>query len=367
MQLDRSRLWDLRSVLRPGCLFGSSLDRSQPYRSELIWHRGLSDYSFVPASKPFSFEPILCERTERPPEGHEWRYELKLDGFRAIGRESGRSAQLWSRNQKDFTRRFSDIVKGIRELSDDTVVDGEIVALDENGKPSFNLLQGFGTASAIVLYPFDLLMLRGKDVRIWPLDDRREQLREIISPLPDTIRYSETFNVPLSELMRAVREHRLEGIVTKRAGSQYRSGERSSDWLKWRANRGQEFVIGGYSPNGDVLDSLLVGYYDGRELMYAASVRAGIPSEFRRALLTHFEELRIPRCPFVNLPDRTEGRWGEGLTAAKMAVCYWLHPFIVARIEFLEWTPKTRLRHPRFAGIRSDKDAPEVVQGDASI
>src|SRR6516162_5256961 len=106
------------------------------------------------------------------------------------GRKSGRSAQLWSRNQKDFTRRFRDVAKAIADLPNDSVIDGEIVALDENGKPSFNLLQGFGTAQAIVLYAFDLLMLRGKDVRLWPLDDRREQLREIVT-LPATIRYSE--------------------------------------------------------------------------------------------------------------------------------------------------------------------------------
>src|SRR5215472_15146255 len=107
--------------------------------------------------------------------------------------------------------------------------------------------------------------------------------------------------------MRAVRKHKLEGIVAKRAGSPYRSGERSADWVKWRANRGQEFVIGGYVPNGDALDSILVGYFAGRDLMYAASVRAGIPSGFRRLLLPHFEELRIGRCPFANLPERTEG------------------------------------------------------------
>ena len=275
------------------------------------------------ARKTFSFEPMLCESAERPPEGSEWRYELKLDGFRAMGRKSGRSAQFWSRNQKDFTRRFSGVVRGVAELPNDTVIDGEIVALDENGRPSFNLLQGLGDAHAIVLYAFDLLMLRGKDVRMWPLDDRREQLREIILPLPEPIRYSETFNVPLAELMPAVRKHQLEGIVAKRAGSHYRSGERSADWVKWRANRGQEFVIGGYLPNGNILDSLLVGYYEGRHLMYAASVRAGIPSEFRRVLIPHLERLCISRCPFANLPDRSEGRWGEGLTAAKMALWRW--------------------------------------------
>jgi DNA ligase D-like protein (predicted ligase) len=306
---------------------------------------------------------MLCESAACPPDGGEWRYELKLDGFRAIGRKSGRSAQLWSRNQKDFTRRFPDVVKGIRELPNDTVIDGEIVALDIAGKPSFNLLQGLGTGPAvIVMYAFDLLMWQGRDVRGWPLEERRQQLRDMVQHLPDATRFSETFDVPLSELMRAVRKHQLEGIVAKRAASPYRSGERSADWVKWRANRGQEFVIGGYIPNGEALDSILVGYYKGPDLIYAASVRAGILAEFRRVLLQHFEELRVPRCPFANLPERAEGRWGEGLTAEKMAKCSWLDPFLVVRIEFLEWTPENRLRHPRFAGIRSDKDARDVVR-----
>jgi bifunctional non-homologous end joining protein LigD len=156
------------------------------------------------------------------------------------------------------------------------------VALDEHGKPSFNLLQGFGDAQVIALYAFELLMLQGKDVRHWTLKDRREQRRELVPNLPDTIRYSETFNVSLAELMGTVKKHQLEGIVAKRSGSPYRSGERSADWLKWRANRGQAFVIGGYIPNRNVLDSLLVGYYEGHKLMYAASVRAGIPVQYRR-------------------------------------------------------------------------------------
>jgi len=183
------------------------------------------------------------------------------------------------------------VVKGIAELPSDTVIDGEVVALDKTGKPSFNLLQGFGGgASAIVLYAFDLLMLQGKDTRVWPLEERREQLRQIVLHLPEAIRFSEMFDVLLSELIREVRQHQLEGIVAKRAGSEYRSGARSADWLKWRANRGQEFVIGGYIPNGDVLDSILLGYFIGRNLMYAASVRAGFSAEFRRVLLPHFEE-----------------------------------------------------------------------------
>jgi ATP-dependent DNA ligase len=101
---------------------------------------------------------------------------------------------------------------------------------------------------------------------------------------------------------------------------------------------------------------------EGPQWCYAGRIRAGIPVQFRRAALPHFEQLRIPRCPFFNLPDRTEGRWGEGLTTARMALCRWLDPVLVARIEFLQWTPEQRLRHPRFAGIRSDKNARDVIR-----
>jgi bifunctional non-homologous end joining protein LigD len=149
-------------------------------------------------------------------------------------------------------------------LPNDTIIDGEIVALDEHGKPSFNLLQWMDKADGIALYAFDLLMLNSRDVRLWALGERREALRELINALPATIRYSETFNFSLAGLTKAVRQNHLEGIVAKRAGSHYRSGERSGDWLKWRANRGQEFVVGGYLPSGDALDSILVGDYEGR-------------------------------------------------------------------------------------------------------
>jgi len=317
----------------------------------------------VSTPKAFSFKPMLCQRTARPPEGPQWRYELKLDGYRAIARKSGRSTQLWSRNQKDFARRFQAVAKAIAYLPEDTAIDGEVVALDHSGRPSFELLQGLGgPAPLIVFYAFDLLMFRGKDVRPWCLEERRGQLGDMVAQLPDTVRYSDTFNVPLADLVLEVRKRKLEGIVAKRARSPYRSGERCGDWLKWRANRGQEFVIGGYVANGEALDSILVGYFKDAKLMYAGRIRAGIPTALRRVLLPHFEELRVARCPFRNLPDRTEGRWGEGLTAARMGSCRWLEPFIVARIEFLEWTPEGRLRHPRFAGIRSNKDARDVVR-----
>jgi bifunctional non-homologous end joining protein LigD len=168
-----------------------------------------------------------------------------------------------------------------------------------------------------VFYVFDLLMLRGKDSRLSPLEQRRKRLRKIVDGLPEIIRYSETFTVPAETLIRVLRENGLEGIVAKRAGSTYRSG-RSGDWVKWRANRGLEFVIGGYIPASSTLDSLLVGYFQGHELVYAGRIRAGLVAETRRALLSHFAQLRIDHCPFRNLPERTKGRWGEGLAAEDM-------------------------------------------------
>lgn len=129
-------------------------------------------------TKVFSFEPMLCENAEWPPEGSQWRYELKLDGFRAIGHKLGRTARLWSRNHKDFSRRFRSVASALGELPDDTIVDGEIVALDQDGRPAFNLLRGFGEAAEIVLYTFDLLMWRGRDVRSSPVEERRARLSE---------------------------------------------------------------------------------------------------------------------------------------------------------------------------------------------
>lgn len=245
------------------------------------------------------------------------------------------------------------------------MVNGEFVALDLAGKPAFNLLAGFGGgAIGIVLYTFDLLMMRGKDVRSWPLEERRRHLREIAQQLP-SIRYSERFDVPLTDLVSAVRQHGLEGIIAKRLGSPYRSGESCGDWLKWRVNSAEEFVIGGYIPGDDLVDSILVGNYEDRDLMYAGRVRAGLTARSRRALVPYFEALRVPRCPFSNLPERTEGHWGEGLTAPKWICAAGL--ILSSLRESSSWNGlRTILRHPRFAGILCDKDARDVTRDGAA-
>jgi len=309
------------------------------------------------------FEPMLCLAVAKLPEGPEWQLELKLDGYRGIGFKSHGGAHLASRNGKNLNDRFPTITRALNQLPDETVIDGEIVALNEDGLPSFNLLQNFGGAEhTILFYAFDLLILSGADLRSRPLEQRRALLRELIPTLGDPIRHSETFEVPVAELLATVRQHALEGIVAKRRNSTYRPGDRSGDWVKLRANRCQEFVIGGYVPSGTSFDSILVGYFEGSELTYAARIRSGFVPALRQKVFAQFRGLQLEECPFVNLPERGRGRWGEGLTAEDMKHCRWLKPRLVASIEFLEWTPENRLRHPKFVALRDDRDASQIIR-----
>ncbi len=148
-----------------------------------------------------------------------------------------------------------------------------------------------------------------------------------------------------------MKEQGLEGLVAKRRDSKYEPGERSGAWLKMRVNRSQEFVIGGYTVGGRHFDALIFGYWEGGRLMYAARTRSGFIPVLREQLHQRFRELETPECPFANLPEARAGRWGEGLTAAKMKNCRWLKPVLVGQFEFGEWTPDRHLRHSRFVAL----------------
>ena len=163
-------------------------------------------------------------------------------------------------------------------------------------------------------------------------------------------------------MLRAVREQGLEGVVAKRKDSLYEPGKRTGAWIKYRVNRGQELVIGGYIPGPHGLDSIIVGYYRGVDLIYVARVGNGFVPASRREVFGKLRKLAIRECPFVNLPESGKGRWGEGLTADVMTKCVWVKPELAAQIEFLEWTEGDHLRHARFAGLREDKDARSVIK-----
>jgi len=165
-----------------------------------------------------------------------------------------------------------------------------------------------------------------------------------------------------TDLLAAVREQRLDGIIGKRKDSLYESGKRTGAWIKHRLNSGQELVIGGYVPGTHGLDAIIVGFYRGKDLIYVARVRNGFVPASRRQLFERLRLLVSPECPFVNLPETHRPRWGEGLTADDMKKCVWLRPELVAQIEFLEWTASDHLRHSKFIGLREDKDPRRVVK-----
>jgi bifunctional non-homologous end joining protein LigD len=158
-----------------------------------------------------------------------------------------------------------------------------------------------------------------------------------------------------------VKEHGLEGVVAKRADSVYEPGKRSGLWSKYRVNLGQEFVVGGYTA-GNPFDALVVGFYRGKDLMFAGRVRAGFVPATRREVLAKLKGLKIAKCPFANLPEKEPGRWGQGLTAEKMKLCTWVKPEVVIRIDFAEWTGADKLRHTKFVALRDDKPARRVVR-----
>ena len=208
---------------------------------------------------------MLLLRTEKLPEGPDWQLELKLDGYRALAIKSDGKIHLRSRNDNDFNERYPGIVKGLAAMPDDTVIDGEVVALDPDGKPSFNLLQNYASGTASLhFFIFDLLVLKGQDVMGESLTKRRELLEKHVFPkMEEPIRYSPILEASLKDLVRSVKSQGLEGLVAKRRASKYEPGQRSGAWQKMRVNEGQELVIAGYTPSPKNFDALVIGYYEG--------------------------------------------------------------------------------------------------------
>jgi bifunctional non-homologous end joining protein LigD len=307
-------------------------------------------------------EPMLLLRTDRLPEGPEWTHEIKLDGYRALAFKKGGKVHLRSRNDNDFNARYPTIVAALAPLPNHTLIDGEVVALDDDGKPSFNTLQNYGPAGApLHFYVFDLLVLEGRDVTKEPLETRRRLLEERVLPeLSEPIRYSPVLKASLKDLIESVKEQGFEGLVAKRRDSKYESGLRSGAWQKMRVNQGQELVIAGYTPSPKNFDALVIGYYEGNKLMFAARTRNGFTPASRAGLFKKIKPLKTTECPFANLPEKKSGRWGAGLTAAKMEECRWLQPRLVGQFEFVEWTGDNHLRHSKFVALRTDKKAKGV-------
>lgn len=323
----------------------------------------------LPRAKPEFVEPMKCELDDKLPRGAEWIYEIKFDGIRAIAVKLRRKVDLISRNEKDFTRKYPQVAAAVSRLPcRQAVLDGEIVAVDPQGRSSFQLLQA-GKMSGqepapILYYVFDLLNLDGRDLKDLPLVRRKEMLKELVSSIGDTVMFSAGFLAESERVIKAAKARGLEGLIAKQRDSKYEPGRRSHAWVKFKWTNEQEFVVGGYTrPKGSRshFGALLVGYYKGKQLIFASKVGTGFDEARLASLHKRFNSLERTECPFADLPT-SRGAGGLGVTAAEMRRCTWLKPELVAQIRFAEWTRDGHLRQPVFLGLREDKNPREVVR-----
>ena len=321
----------------------------------------------LPKGKPQFVEPMKARLVDDPPAHGDWLYELKFDGIRAIAVKDNTKNSLISRNGNKLDARFPEIAEAVKNLPvRDCVIDGEVVALDEEGRSSFQLLQALemeGRKAPLRFYVFDLLELDGKSLLGLPLEQRKQVLAKVCETLSDPIRYSGEISGDVKSLLTEVQRRGLEGLIGKQRNSIYEPGRRSGAWIKLKCVNEQEFVIGGYTPPAGSrkhFGAILVGYYDGGKLKFAGKVGSGFTSKSLSILYKKFREEERKDCPFVDLPSKQGGAWVQGITPSMMKKMHWVNPTFVAEIKFAEWTRDGKLRQPVFLGLREDKNPREI-------
>jgi bifunctional non-homologous end joining protein LigD len=352
-----------------GARRGINLDHVRSKRSDRHAIAALPD---LPPAKPRFIEPMNAKLVEKPPPTGDWMYELKFDGIRLIAVKAGQKVSLLSRNQNDLTGRFPEIAEAVKSLpANECVVDGEVVALDKEGRSSFQLLQARemeGRNAPVYFYAFDLLQFDGKSLIGLPLEARKNVLQELRASASDPLRYSGAIGNDPKRLLEEVKRRRLEGIIGKQSNSVYEPGRRSGAWIKLKCVNEQEFVIGGYTPPPGArkhFGAILVGYYENPAaagLMFAGKVGTGFSSKSLAALHKKFQAQQCNDCPFVDLPSKQNGQWVQGITPSMMKKMHWINPKFVAEIKFAEWTRDKKLRAPVFLGLREDKDPRDVTR-----
>ena len=303
------------------------------------------------------YAPMSATLVKEVPRGDEWLFEVKWDGYRAISYVAGSEVEMRSRRGNDFTEKFERVAKEIPKAlkTPDCVLDGEVCALDEAGRASFSEMQQLKPSTPLVYYVFDLLEVDGKPVVDLPVEERRSRLEKLLDRRNRTVRLSEFFDDGVA-LYGAAKEQGLEGIVAKRAGSAYAVGKRTRDWLKIKAKGDQELVIAGYTKGqgrrAGSFGSLVVGYWQGSELVYAGNVGTGFNDAEIDRLLKMLKPLERATPPFREVPK---------MPKVRRADVVWVEPTLVAPVEFVEWTHDKHLRAPVYLGLREDKTAEEVV------
>ena len=310
---------------------------------------------------PTSASPMLATLTQERFSDPEWLYERKWDGVRCLAfRTKSGQVRLRTRNDQPLERTYPEIADAVSSECDvAAVLDGEVVAF-AGRRTSFERLQGRmeltdpvaerATGIAVYYYVFDVLHLDGYDVRALPLRERKRLLRNAMH-FADPLRFTAHRNTTGEEEFRKACARGDEGVIAKRADSPYTAG-RSRDWLKFKCVRGQELAIGGYTePKGSRIGfgALLVGYYKGDDFVYAGKVGTGFDTSVLNNLHARMQRLEQEHSPF------TRGRVRERHV-------HWVEPQLVAQIGFTEWTRDGLLRHPRYTGLRTDKNARDVVR-----
>jgi bifunctional non-homologous end joining protein LigD len=326
-------------------------------------------FSDLPLAKARFIEAMKAKLVEKPPATGDWIYELKFDGIRLIVTKADEKVSLLSRNQNELSGRFPEIVEAVENFPvRECVIDGEVVAVDEQGRSSFQLLQARemeGQKSPVYFYAFDLLQLDGKRLIDLPLETRKEVLEKFCADAGDPIRYSGAIGSDPKALLDEVKRRGLEGIIGKQRNSVYEPGRRSGAWIKLKCVEQQEFVIGGYTPpqgSRKYFGAILVGYYDKNRLVFAGKVGTGFTAKSLSILHKKFQKEARDDCPFVDLPSKQNGQWVQGITPSMMKKMHWVNPKFVAEIKFAEWTRDGKLRAPVFLGLREDKKPTDVVR-----
>ena len=302
---------------------------------------------------PWLVKPMLCTLVDKPFSKEDWLFEIKWDGYRAIGTKKQDTVELYSRNHLDFMEKYPPVAEAMRTFKHDVILDGEIVVVDEDGNAHFEWLQNWkrNQHGSLHYYVFDILWCNGYDVRSMPLIERKKLLQSVM-PKSEILRYSDDVEAKGEELFLQMQKRHMEGMVAKKADSPYREGQRGMDWLKVKTHLRQEVVIGGYTEprNGrKYLGSLIVGVYEKGKLKYVGHSGGGIPDEQRRLLRDKLAKLERATSPFETEPKPN-------------APVHWVRPELVCEMSFSEWTEEGHMRHPAFEGMRADKKAANVAK-----
>jgi bifunctional non-homologous end joining protein LigD len=301
---------------------------------------------------PKRLQPMLATLTDGPFDDSKWVFEDKYDGFRMVATIEGGEVTLYSRNGKIISNNYTEVAKALESITHDAVIDGELVAVGSDGVSHFQLLQNARRHQAKLQYcAFDLMFQDGEDLRGLSLLERKKRLKAIL-PKHKLIAFSRHRATFGTEFFREADRKGLEGIMAKRADSQYLSGARSQDWLKIKTSKRQEVVIAGFTApkrTRPCFGALALAVREGKDWRFIGHVGTGFSHQTLKELHRKLIKLKIAKSPF---PKKVRGE----------AITTWVKPTLVAEVKFTEWTNSGEMRHPVYLGLRADKRAEEVLR-----